>query len=528
MGTRFTSSFIKKALRDMTIKRKLIAIIMLASAISLFLVGTIFIFWQWFVLRQSMVQNLSTQAQVIANNCKASIIFDEPKDANDVLEALKAEPSIIFGGIYTMEGEMFAHYHGQNSEINHEHYDLENKKSGYKFSDNKLAVYEPVIVEDKEVGIVCLQSTLSELHEMLKRNIAVVIGTLLIVSTLIFFVSSELQGIISEPILELSNVAKEISENQEYSVRVKEHSKDELGMLIKAFNEMLAQIQKRDLALVGSNERLEKKVLERTKDIEEEITIRRKAENELAQTVKKLTISNRELQEFTRIAAHDLQTPLRSIGILSDWIHEDYTAKFDNQGCINAKLLKDRAMRMSRLLYAIIQYSELSLVGRRQETLDLNLVLSQIISRIEKPENVDISIENELPVISGIRKFMEELFGNLISNSIRYMDKPDGEIKIGCSEQEDCWKFHISDNGQGIDPKYFDKVFKIFQMLSLRDETENIGIGLSIVKKIVELYDGRIWVESEVGQGSTFFFTLPKSVTSFSENLDLQANAILS
>jgi len=161
MGNKFTSSFIKKALSDLTIKRKLIAVIMLASTMSLLLVGTMFIFWQWFMLRQSMVYSSSTQAKVIANNCKASIIFNEPEDANDVLKALKAEPSIVFGGIYTIDGKIFAHYHGQNVENNLEHPNFELRKSRYIFNNNRLTVYETIVVDDKDVGIVCLQSTLS-------------------------------------------------------------------------------------------------------------------------------------------------------------------------------------------------------------------------------------------------------------------------------------------------------------------------------------------------------------------------------
>ena len=182
---------------------------------------------------------------------------------------------------------------------------------------------------------------------------------------------------------------------------------------------------------------------------------------------------------------------------------------------------------MSRLLYAMIQYSELSLVGRKQESLDLNSVLSKLIKEIDPPENMRITIENKLPVIIIVRKFIEELFENLIRNAIMYMDKPEGYIKITCVEENGWWKFSVTDNGPGIEKRYHEKVFKIFQMLSLRDETENIGIGLSIVKKIVELYDGQVWIDSQVGQGCTFFFTLPKSSNVIYECVDAELEAAL-
>jgi len=506
-------TIMQKAFGNLTIRRKLMSIIMLACTLSLFLVGSVFVFWQWFSLRQSMVRNLSTQAKVIADNSKASITFDEPQDANDVLMALKAEEAIIFGGIYQLDGSIFAYYQNHTSDEVHDD-DLnpsEIKLYGHVFDKDSLTVYEPVIVEDKDVGIVCLKSTLSELDSMLKRSIVVVACALILVSILIYFVSSELQKIISEPILDLADVAKQVSEKREYSLRINKFRKDETGLLIKAFNEMLAQIQKRDFALVNANEQLEKKVEERTADLKEEVQVRKKAEIELAQTVKKLTISNRELREFTRIAAHDLQTPLRAIGILSDWISEDYSRKCDEKGRQNARLLLGRAKRMSRFLYAIIQYSELSLAGKKIESINLNQILSSVIDNVGAPENIEIEVETELPVVKSVRKFMVELFENLINNAIIYMDKPQGYIKVGCLDEGDKWKFYVSDNGPGIEQKYHDKVFKIFQMLALRDETENIGMGLSIVKKITELYDGQVWIESKVNEGSTFYFTLPKS-----------------
>jgi signal transduction histidine kinase len=106
---------------------------------------------------------------------------------------------------------------------------------------------------------------------------------------------------------------------------------------------------------------------------------------------------------------------------------------------------------------------------------------------------------------------LKQVFQNLLSNAIKYTDKPKGQIKIGCTEENGFWKFGVADNGCGINEKYFEKIFEIFQTLTSRDKTESTGIGLTIVKKIVELYGGKVWVESKVNEGSTFFFTLPKA-----------------
>jgi two-component system, LuxR family, sensor kinase FixL len=128
-------------------------------------------------------------------------------------------------------------------------------------------------------------------------------------------------------------------------------------------------------------------------------------------------------------------------------------------------------------------------------------------------EAVEIIIEDDLPVVTGQRAHITQVFQNLLDNAVKYMDKPKGQIKIGCVEQDNFWKFSVADNGPGIEEKYFDKIFQIFQTLTRRDKVEATGIGLSLVRKIVELYGGKVWVESKLGQGSTFYFTLLKQKT---------------
>ena len=180
---------------------------------------------------------------------------------------------------------------------------------------------------------------------------------------------------------------------------------------------------------------------------------------------------------------------------------------------------------MSFLIDDILQYSSIGQSNPEKQQIDLNTVLSEVITGIDQPENIEMTVENELPALMSEKTHMIQLFQNLLSNAVKYIDKPKGQIKVGCVEQDGFWKFSVSDNGPGIDEKYFEKVFKIFETLSPRDRVESTGIGLSIVKKIVELNSGRVWVESEVGKGSTFFFTLPRQETE-TEKEKLQADIV--
>jgi len=224
-----------------------------------------------------------------------------------------------------------------------------------------------------------------------------------------------------------------------------------------------------------------------------------------------LTRANKELQEFAYITAHDLKTPLRAIGTLTDWIATDYADSFDEEGKRQVRLLVEKAEQMSALIDDILQYSRLGQEYQQKRKVDLNQLVSDMIAGIGPSDNIEISIQNELPVLVCEKTQIAQIFQNLISNAMKYMDKPEGRIEIGCVEKDSFWHFSVADNGPGIEEKYFKKIFKIFQTLAPRDGTESTGIGLSIVKKLVELNKGKVWVESTVGRGSTFLFTLPKS-----------------
>ena len=250
-----------------------------------------------------------------------------------------------------------------------------------------------------------------------------------------------------------------------------------------------------------------------------DVTERKRAEQELERlnkdldsAVQQLRQANKELEEFAYIAAHDLKTPLRGIGTLADWLSIDYADQFDEQGKEHVRLLVSKAKRMSQLIDDILLYSKLTREIPKKEQVDLNQVLLEIMADVNPHEHIQITIENDLPVLICEKTHIVQIFQNLLSNAVKYMDKPKGHVKINCREQEGVWQFRVADNGPGIQQQHFERIFKMFQTLSSGEGTESSGIGLSVVKKITEMYGGNVWVESEVGKGSTFFFTLPKEM----------------
>ena len=265
--------------------------------------------------------------------------------------------------------------------------------------------------------------------------------------------------------------------------------------------------------------------------IARDITERKLAEEKQAQLIQELKSTNQrvesinqELKDFAYIVSHDLKAPLRGIKSLADWISADYGDKLGKQGKEQINLLLARVGRMHNLIDGVLEYSRVGRVKEEQVQVNLNELISNVIDMVAPPENIEITVENELPIVTCEKTRIMQVFENLLSNAIKYMDKPHGRIKISFDDEDGFWRFGVTDNGPGIEEKHFEKIFQMFQTLSPRDEFESTGVGLTVVKKIVELYNGKIWVESEVGQGSTFFFTLPKQKSEVVDNAELQAN----
>lgn len=277
-------------------------------------------------------------------------------------------------------------------------------------------------------------------------------------------------------------------------------------------------------------EQLEQMVQERTDELtkmneqlKQQITERKRAEQSLTELLKKVKSINQELKDFASIVSHDLKTPLRGIRTIADWVLADYGDKLGEDGKEQMNLLLERVERTYSLIDGVFQYLRVGRVEEKQDQVNLNKFVPEVIDMVVPPENIEIKLENELPTIECEEIHIMQVFQNLLSNAIKYMDKPKGQIKIGCVEEDGFWRFSIADNGPGIEEKHFERIFKMFQALSTREDFQGTGVGLTVAKKIVELYGGKIWVESKIGEGSIFFFTLPKQVMGV-YNEKLEAN----
>lgn len=230
----------------------------------------------------------------------------------------------------------------------------------------------------------------------------------------------------------------------------------------------------------------------------------------LAKTTSILRKRNQELDQFAYVVSHDLKAPLRAIANLSSWIEEDLSDSMTEDTLHQMNLLRGRVHRMEALIEGLLQYSRVGRIQLASETVKVEKLLAEIIDSLAPPSGFEVKVEPGMPTFVTERLSLQQVFANLISNAIKHNRSDSGHVKISVKELDDFYEFFVTDDGPGIAPQYHDKVFVIFQTLEARDKVENTGIGLSLVKKIVEGQGGSISLESAEGEGATFRFTWPK------------------
>jgi light-regulated signal transduction histidine kinase (bacteriophytochrome) len=309
-----------------------------------------------------------------------------------------------------------------------------------------------------------------------------------------FAMQQRAMGISSEELFNLNQKLRQESKSQLEVISKLKHVIETLK-----FYELPEQQSTDDLDLKGM--KLIDFIDNQTKEIIEINKQREKLLNELA-------YQNQELSDYAHMVSHDLKSPLRSIDSLTSWLNEDYKDILDQKGKERLMLIRNNVEKMDLLINGILEYSTIGKNKVEFYKVDTEKLIEDILNIIKIPNHILIIKSGTLPVIKGDKYRLQQLFQNLITNAINYNDKEKGIIEIGFADQNDFWQFYVKDNGKGIAETYFNKIFKTFQ--KLENNPISTGIGLSIVKKIIDLYGGKIWLESSLGIGTTFYFTLKK------------------
>ena len=248
-----------------------------------------------------------------------------------------------------------------------------------------------------------------------------------------------------------------------------------------------------------------------------DITLRRAAEEALqeahaslerrvADRTRELEGANARLSEFAHVITHDLRAPLRGISQLARWIAQDHAGHLDEPGRRLLRLMVERATLMSQLLEGVLAYSRLGGALPPQRVI-LAVLIPRVVALLDPPTRFSVTWPDSLPTVAGVPEQLHQVFQNLLDNALKHHDRPEGRVEIGARRHPEGWEFSVADDGPGIPPRYHEKIFQIFQQLDPR--APGTGLGLALVRRIVEANGGRLRVESDGGRGTTFAFTWP-------------------
>ena len=464
-------------LKDTPIRRKLMTIILLTSGAVLLLTCASFFAYEFLTFRQTTVRHLSTLGEIIAANSTAALAFENQEDAKEILAALKAERHIVAASLYDKNGKLFSKY---PADLPAEAFPAAPAKDGYRFARGHLAAFHPVAQGNKRLGTLYLKSDMGAMYERFRLYGGIVVLVIAVSFLVAYLISRSLQKQISQPILALAETARAISERRDYTVRATKLGADELGLLTDAFNQMLSRIEDQDRARL--------------------------------QLITELERSNKELEQFAYVASHDLQEPLRMVSSYTELLERRYGDKLDDKGRTFINFAVDGAVRMQRLINDLLEFSRVSTRGKPMQPVDVNRVLGAVRANLSVAiREAGALVTNEaLPTVVADETQLVQLLQNLVGNAIKFRGGERPLVHVSAQPGGTECVFAVRDNGIGIAPEYFERIFVIFQRLHARGEYPGTGIGLAVCRRIVERHGGRIWVESAPGQGSTFYFALPK------------------
>ncbi|MEP7362441.1 MAG: ATP-binding protein [Acidobacteriota bacterium] len=482
--------------RDLPIKQKLMVLNIGIAAAALLLSGFLLVVIDAVLFHQSLRSDLGTFARVIADNSTASLAFDDPQSAGEILGALHARTHVISACLAREDGSMFADFTRPGSNRRCE---KPPPADEIHSTWDAVIVTRGVVLKGRKIGSLTIAYDNGELTERIRIWGAAVLAVLALSCLVVVWFSARLRSIFLTPIVELARTTAAVSATKVYSVRAASTSGDEVGQLAGAFNEMLAGIESRDADL-------------RTTLLEREQALARLAEVnwEFQRSNEQLARSNEDLERFAFIASHDMQEPLRMVTIYSQLLVKQCGEANAETANYRDYIISGTA-RMRDLIADLRSYLDITTAPREMGPVDVNgaiLKAKESLRAAIEESGADV-ISGPMPVVNGLESHIVSLFQNLIGNAIKYRSDQPPRIRISAAVVDGMNCFEVSDNGIGIAPEFHSQVFQAFRRLHGR-EIDGTGIGLAICQRIVERKGGRIWVESQVGQGATFKFALPR------------------
>ena len=500
-------------LTGLSIRQKLIRVMMMTSVASILLACLAFVVYEVTAFRAQVESELASVAQVIGANTTAALSFDDARAANDTLAALRAEPRVIAARLFNHEGRPFADYRPENGKA-----PLPATLEEAERSVSGVKVLRRILLRDDLLGYIYIEADGSEIKRRIIRYLAIAIAVLVAGSTLALGLSAFLQGVISRPLLALANTAEEVAVHRDYSLRAIKESNDETGQVIDRFNEMLSQIQARDLALREAHRVLETRVDERTMALKAKIEEQRRTEEELVVARDAAEAASRAKSAFLATMSHELRTPLNAIIGYSEMLQEEAADSGETESNEDLAKITSAGRHLLALINDILDLSKIE-AGRMElsvEAVELPRLLREVAASVrplvEKNNNtLTLDVDADVPVIRGDAMRVRQVILNLVSNATKFTER--GTINVHV-HRDPHWVFiDVRDTGIGMTAGEVSRLFREFTQAdaSTTRRYGGSGLGLAISQRLCRMMGGQITVQSAKGQGSVFTVNLPIS-----------------
>lgn len=495
---------------NVSIRYKVLIVAMATTLAALFVTGVVMAVYELRTYKERSVNDLTAQADIVGRASAAALAFDDQRTARDNLASLKVRPKIVSAALYNEKGRLFAEYMQPGSTVA-EHPQFP-EVDGFRIARDEIMLFKRIVENNEILGIVLLRARY-ELMERLWNYAGILAGVMVLGLLVALLLSTWLQTGITGPILAVSDAARRVVESRDFTLRVKKTSNDEIGYLVDAFNDMLAEIGRRAEALEASNLNLRREVQERERAEENLRELNTELEKRVADRTAQLESANRELEGFSYSVSHDLRAPLRAITGFAAILEEDHAHKLDAEGRRLVDVVQREARRMGTLIDDLLAFSRLGRKSLQLREIDMTELVRSTFDGL-RPQSDGARPDFRLSVLPpgfGDRVLIGQVWANLLANAVKFTSRretPVIEVSGIADDAENV--YFVRDNGAGFDPRHRAKLFGVFQRLHDAEEFPGTGVGLALVQRIVHRHGGRVWADGVPDQGATFYFTLPK------------------